>query len=69
MERKNSAARIAANNRYNAKAYDRISIAIPKGMKEEVRRAATNVGKSLNAYITAAIMAEMQYGYTEAREE
>lgn len=69
MERKNSAARIAANNRYNAKAYDRINIAIPKGMKEQVRAAATSSGKSLNTYIKMAILAEMRRGYTEAREE
>lgn len=69
MERKNSAARIAANNRYNAKAYDHISIAIPKGMKEQVRAAATDVSKSLNAYITAAIMTEIQRRHTGAREE
>jgi hypothetical protein len=36
-ERKNSAARIRANNRYNEKAYDRINIAVPKGGKAAVR--------------------------------
>ena len=36
-ENKNSKARIAANNRYNAKAYDRINIAVKKGDKDRYR--------------------------------
>lgn len=40
-DNKNSAARIQANNRYNAKAYDRINIAIPRGRKVTVEEAAT----------------------------
>ena len=39
-DKKNSAARIQANNKYNAKAYDRINIAIPKGRKATVEEAA-----------------------------
>lgn len=36
-ENKNSKARIAANNRYNAKAYDRINIAVKKGDKDRYK--------------------------------
>lgn len=54
-ENKNSKARIAANNRYNAKAYDRINIAVPKGKKDEIKAAADQEGKSVNAYIIEAI--------------
>ena len=36
-ENKNSRARIEANNRYNAKAYDRINVAVPKGRKDIIK--------------------------------
>ena len=58
-ERKNSKARIDANNRYNAKAYDRINIAIPKGQKETVQKAADREGLSINGYIIIAILARL----------
>ena len=48
-ERKNSEARIRANNKYNAKAYDRINIAVPKGQKDIIQARATTQGKSVNA--------------------
>ena len=54
-ERKNSEARIRANNRYNAKAYDRVNIAMPKGKKDIIVEAARKQGKSLNAYVNDAI--------------
>ena len=54
-ERKNSEARIKANNRYNEKTYDRINIAIPKGRKAELQAIATTKGESLNKYVTTAI--------------
>lgn len=54
-ENKNSKARIAANNRYNAKAYDRINIAIPKGQKAKVKSEAEGQGESVNCYISKAI--------------
>ena len=54
-ERKNSEARIRANNKYNAKAYDRINIAIPKGKKDIIKAAADAVSESINAYINTAV--------------
>jgi uncharacterized protein (DUF1778 family) len=62
-ERKNSQARIDANNRYNAKAYDRINIAVPKGQKATVQAAADKVGESVNQYTNKALLARM--GLTE----
>lgn len=59
-ENKNSKARIAANNRYNAKAYDRINLAVPKGQKEQIQAAASRQGQSLNAYIVGAVNARME---------
>ena len=54
-DKKNSAARIAANNRYNAKAYDRINIAVPKGKKDIIKACADRTGDSINGFITKAI--------------
>ena len=54
-ERKNSEARIRANNKYNAKAYDRINIAIPKGRKEVIQAHAALQGKSINGFVVEAI--------------
>ena len=54
-ETKNSKARIAANNRYNAKAYDRINIAVPKGKKDVIKKYADRSGDSINGFITKAI--------------
>lgn len=48
-ENKNSTARIKANNKYNAKAYDRINIAVPKGQKEVIKPTQKSRGKLLTA--------------------
>lgn len=52
---KNSAARIAANNRYNAKAYDRLSVFVPKGEKAKIQAAASALGMSTNAFVKKAV--------------
>ena len=57
--KRNSAARIRANNRYNAKTYDRINIAIPKGHKATVQAAAEAEGDSINGYVNKAILQRM----------
>lgn len=56
---KNSAARIAANHRYNAKTYDSISLIVPKGKKAVIKAAATSQNESLNQYINKAIDARI----------
>ena len=55
LEKKNSEARIRANNKYNEKAYDRINIAVPKGKKTAIKEHAENKGESLNAFVNRAI--------------
>ena len=42
-------------DRYNAKAYDEIKVRVPKGKKDEIKAAADQEGKSVNAYIIEAI--------------
>lgn len=41
--------------KYNAKAYDRINIAVPKGQKDIIKACAEASGQSINAYINTAI--------------
>ena len=45
----------AAKTRYNEKAYDRVYLSVPKGMKEELQAAADKAGKSLRSYIIDAL--------------
>lgn len=61
-ERKNtnSKARIEANNRYNAKAYDRINIAVPKGAKALAEQYAIDSGlKTVNALMNYLLRREL----------
>ena len=45
----------AAQNRYIAKAYDRVNLTLPKGRKDEVKAHAEQHGESLNGFIQRAI--------------
>ncbi|HIR65210.1 MAG TPA: antitoxin [Candidatus Faecousia faecigallinarum] len=52
-----------ATARYNKKAYDRISIVVPKGKRQVIADFAKRQGKSVNRFINDAIdiqMAESQ---------
>ena len=50
------AAATAAKNKYRDGNYDRMELAVPKGMKEAVRAAAAQAGhSSFNSYIVAAV--------------
>jgi uncharacterized protein (DUF1778 family) len=49
-------ARTKANNKWNAKAYDRINLTVPKGQKEEIKAHAESTGETVNAFIKRAIM-------------
>lgn len=60
-------ARTRANNKWNAKAYDRINLTMPKGHKSEIQTHAEAVGESVNTYINKAIDARMA-GEDAARE-
>lgn len=50
----------AVKNRYNAKAYDRISLSVPKGEKLRFQTHAEKQGESLNAFIQRAIATQLQ---------
>lgn len=50
----------AAQNRYIAKAYDRINLTVPKGSKERIQSAAHQNGESANALINRVVFAEVE---------
>ena len=60
---KTSKAKIAANARYDNKAYDKYLVRIPKGQKSTVQAAAEQKGESINGYTNKALLARM--GLTE----
>lgn len=56
-------------NRYMAKAYDRISLIVPKGRKEAIKDHAAARGESLNAFIVRAINAQIERDCAEPPAE
>ena len=56
-------AAIAARERYNDKTYDKISFRVPKGTRDNLKRIAAELGKSLNQFIVDAIRAELEKNY------
>ncbi len=52
--------RTKANNKYNAKAYDRLAVQVYKGSREIIQNAAAKSGESTNAYIVKAIDRRMK---------
>lgn len=53
-------ARTKANNKWNAKAYDRINLTVPKGQKETIKAHAESNGESVNGFINRAIKQTME---------
>ena len=50
-----------AKNKYAAKAYDRITLLVPKGSKETIKHAAVaTMNGSVNGYVNQAINAQLQ---------
>lgn len=60
MEMPYSDAQKEATARYNKKAYDRISVVVPKGERERIAAFAAAQGKSLNRFIRDAIAEKMR---------
>lgn len=48
-------AQTRANNKYNAKTYDRVVLQVKKGQREVLRDIADRQGMSLNGFIKSAI--------------
>jgi len=52
--------KIAYNNSFIAKAYDRINLTVPKGKKDEIKTFAETRGKSINGFVNEAIDEKME---------
>lgn len=64
-----SEAHIKASNKYNAKAYDRVSLMLPKGNRDIIRAYAEAKGLSLNAYINKLISEDMGEALTIPKQQ
>lgn len=49
-----------AQNKWIAKAYDRINLTVPKGDKEKLKAHAEAMGESVNAFIQRAIQNQIE---------
>lgn len=49
-----------SNKKWDAANLDRVSIAMPKGKKDDVKAAATAAGESMNQYIINAVDQRME---------
>lgn len=50
------------NQKWDAQNLDRVSIAMPKGKKDEIKAAAAAAGESMNQFINAAIDERLEKG-------
>lgn len=55
-----SKAQQAAQNKWIAKAYDRINLTVPKGQKDEIQAHAAARGESVNAFINRSITNQIE---------
>ena len=55
MAQKYTEARKEGNRKWDSENLDRVSIAMPKGKKDDIKAAAAAAGESMNQYIIAAI--------------
>ena len=62
-----SKAQIKATNKYNATAYDRLNIVIPKGRRETVKAFAEERGESINGLVNSLLRCEI--GLTDCEWE
>lgn len=51
--------KIAYNNQFNANAYDRINLTIPKGQRAVIKAHADSIGESVNGYIWKLIKEDL----------
>ncbi len=54
--KKNSDAKIRANNKYSAGHYDRINMALPKGSRKLIEYCAQKHGETVNRYVCRVVL-------------
>ena len=55
-EKKNSDAKIRANNKYTASRYDRINMALPKGSRKLIAECANRNGETVNRFVCRVVL-------------
>lgn len=60
MAYKDKSKAVQYNNKFIAKAYDRINLTVPKGKKDTIQAHAEAQGQSVNGFINAAIDEKME---------
>ena len=60
MEKKNSDAKIRANNKYTAAHYDRINMALPKGSRTLIEHCAKLRGETMNRYVCRVVLEQVK---------
>ncbi len=55
-EKKNSDAKIRANNKYTSAHYDRINMALPKGSRKLIAQCAEKNGETVNRYVCRVVL-------------
>jgi len=60
MDKKNSDAKIKANNKYDKKTYTRFSFRVRKEEAEQLRAAAAAAGESVNGFIMDAVRLKIE---------
>lgn len=55
-EKKNSDAKIRANNKYTAAHYDRINMALPKGSRKLIAECAKRNGETVNRFVCRVVL-------------
>ncbi|MBP1565425.1 MAG: antitoxin [Oscillospiraceae bacterium] len=58
-----------SKNKYNAKAYDRVSVMLKKGQREIIADYASSQGLSLNGYINKLISEDMGEALTNVKPD
>ena len=61
-------ARKEGNRKWDAANLDRVSIAMPKGKKDDIKAAAAAVGESMNQYIINSVEQRMERDNEKAGE-
>jgi hypothetical protein len=69
MSNKNSTAKIEANNRYNRKSYDNVTIALPKGRKQTVEAHAKSKNLSVNALVNTLLRSDIGLSESEWKQK
>lgn len=59
-EKKNSDAKIRANNKYTSAHYDRINMALPKGSRRLIEYCAKKHGESINRYVCRVVLEKIR---------